>query len=271
MHRSVSCASRCHGWPLEMEWNGSCAHRYAAVVGTDKAGHRPHIHSEILVLVAFQTLHASRYAHGTGHTSLVHGVGVHHDDGWSAAVIGRAHVLCVLWVRGYLLLVERAVILGSRLIHVLTGSGPCLSLSVRLGLGVGMCLDRGLGLSLCDMHRCLHMMELRQRVYGRWLEWQAVVLCHRVRRAVLLLILGAVVSQPAGVKLKVIIVVVALGIDLVVLAVDSGWSRERHTVRVHLDGAALAGSVDSSKGLWRQAGHGAASRVWQLLLGWHTC
>ena len=221
--------------------------------------------------MAFQTLHASRYAHGTGHTSLVHGVGVHHDDGWSAAVVSGAHVLCVLWVRGYLLLVQRAVVLGSRLVHVLTGSGPCLSLSVRLRLGVGMCLDRGLSLCLCDMRRCLHILELWQRVYGRWLEWQAVVLCHRVRRAALLLILGAVVSQPAGVQLKVIVVVVAFSIDLVIFTVDSGWGREGHAVGVHLDGTTLAGPVDSSKGLRWEAGHGAASRIRQLLLGWHTC
>lgn len=155
-------ASRSCGWPLEV--GVSCAHRHAAVVGADEAGHRSQVHSEVLVLVTFDAFHTSGHAHGAIHATCIHDVGIHHDCRWSSTVGGRTHVLGVLRM-GRHLLVVRAVVLVSRLIHVLTGCSPCLSLRVCLGLclclcldlSMCMCLDGGLGLSLCDMHWSLHM------------------------------------------------------------------------------------------------------------------
>ena len=96
-----------------------------------------------------------------------------------------------------------------------------------------------------------------------------MVLLHGELMLGLVLVLCIVGLKPAGVETEVFVVVVTLSIDLVTLPVHRRGCREWHG-SVHLDRAALAGPVHCSKRLCRQASHGTASRVWQLLLCSHA-
>ena len=165
-------------WRARRKGKRSSAHGHAAV--GPKARRQAHVHAQELVLVV-HAFHARREAQA-------HGVRVHHDDRGPPAVGRRRHVLEMGRELLVLVLVlVRPEVLVARLVHVLAGSRPCLSLSLRLrlrlclrlslSLRMGVSLDVGLCLGLRHVDLGLHVrLELLGMVHGRRLERHAVLL-----------------------------------------------------------------------------------------------
>ena len=76
-------------------WHSLVAHGHATVVRVDKAGGHTHVHSQELVLVVVEAIHACRH-HGAveaAHGIWIHAVRIHHCERRSSAIVGGAYVL----------------------------------------------------------------------------------------------------------------------------------------------------------------------------------